>query len=207
MKRSFDLALGVPAALLLLLVALTIALLVRILLGSPVLFRQQRPGLGGRPFDMFKFRSMSDARDADGKLLPDDMRLGRFGRWLRASSLDELPELYNVLRGDMSLVGPRPLLMDYLPLYSQVQMRRHEVPPGVTGWAQINGRNAISWEDKFAYDVWYVDNRSLILDIKILLVTAMKVVLAAGISQPGRATMEPFRGMQKRAEKSPGGDP
>lgn len=144
MKRSFDLALGVPAALLLLPVALTIALLVRILLGSPVLFRQQRPGLGGRPFDMFKFRSMSDARDADGKLLPDDMRLGRFGRWLRASSLDELPELYNVLRGDMSLVGPRPLLMDYLPLYSQVQMRRHEVPPGVTGWAQINGRNAIS---------------------------------------------------------------
>ena len=194
MKRSFDLALGVAAALLLLPVALTIALLVRILLGSPVLFRQQRPGLGGRPFDMFKFRSMSDARDADGKLLPDDMRLGRFGSWLRASSLDELPELYNVLRGEMSLVGPRPLLMEYLPLYSDQQRRRHEVLPGITGWAQVNGRNALSWQEKFALDVWYVDHWSLGLDLRILWLTLLRVVASDGIAQEGQATAAKFKG-------------
>jgi lipopolysaccharide/colanic/teichoic acid biosynthesis glycosyltransferase len=194
MKRFFDLALGVPAALLLLPVALTIAFLVRILLGSPVLFRQRRPGLGGHPFDMFKFRSMSDACDASGRLLPDDMRLGRFGRWLRASSLDELPELYNVLRSEMSLVGPRPLLMEYLPLYSDQQRRRHEVPPGITGWAQVNGRNALSWQEKFALDIWYVDHWSLGLDLRILWLTLLRVVARDGIAQEGQATAEKFRG-------------
>ena len=194
MKRSFDLVLGVPATLLLFPVALAIAFLVRVLLGSPVLFRQRRPGLGGQPFDMVKFRSMSDARDASGRLLPDDVRLGRFGRWLRASSLDELPELYNVLRGEMSLVGPRPLLMEYLPLYSDQQRRRHEMPPGITGWAQVNGRNALSWDEKFALDVWYVEHWSLSLDLRILWLTFLRVVARDGIAQEGQVTAAKFKG-------------
>lgn len=194
LKRMLDLVVGGAAVLLLLPVLLVVALLVRLKLGSPVLFRQQRPGLGGRPFVMLKFRTMSDARDSNGELLPDEVRLGRFGRWLRASSLDELPELLNVLAGEMSLVGPRPLLMDYLPLYTPTQRRRHEVRPGVTGWAQVNGRNAISWEEKFAMDVWYVDNWSLLLDLKIMLMTVERVLTGAGVNQQGQATMERFQG-------------
>jgi len=163
-------------------------------MGSPVLFRQIRPGLNGKPFEMIKFRTMKDAVDAQGNPLPDSERLTPFGQFLRSSSLDELPELWNVLKGDMSLVGPRPLLMEYLPLYTPEQYRRHEVRPGVTGWAQINGRNALSWEEKFQLDVWYVDNRSLWLDIKILFLTVKKVVIRDGISADGEATMPKFTG-------------
>ena len=181
----------------LLLLAVPLALLawqVRRKLGSPVLFTQVRPGLHGKSFRMVKFRTMTDARDASGALLPDAQRLTPFGRFLRASSLDELPELWNVLRGEMSLVGPRPLLMEYLPLYSPEQARRHEVRPGITGWAQINGRNAISWADKFALDVWYVDHRSLWLDLRILWMTVRKVLVRDGISAAGEATMPRFEG-------------
>ncbi len=167
---------------------------VRRKLGSPVLFTQVRPGLHGKPFRMVKFRTMTDARDSSGALLPDAKRLTPFGRFLRASSLDELPELWNVLRGEMSLVGPRPLLMEYLPLYSPDQARRHEVRPGITGWAQVNGRNAISWADKFALDVWYVDHRSLWLDVRILWLTVRKVLVRDGISAAGEATMPKFEG-------------
>jgi lipopolysaccharide/colanic/teichoic acid biosynthesis glycosyltransferase len=193
-KRLFDM---VAAALALLLLAPALALIawqVRRKLGSPVLFRQVRPGLHGQPFEMMKFRTMTDERCADGALLPDAQRLTPFGRFLRASSLDELPELWNVIKGDMSLVGPRPLLMEYLPLYTQEQIRRHEVRPGITGWAQVNGRNAISWEDKFVLDVWYVDHRSLWLDIIILWVTVRKVLRRDGISAAGEATMTRFTG-------------
>ncbi len=196
MKRLFDL---LVATLGLLLLALPLALLawqVRRKLGSPVLFSQVRPGLHGKAFTMVKFRTMTDARGPDGALLPDAVRLTAFGRWLRATSLDELPELWNVLRGDMSLVGPRPLLMEYLPLYTPDQARRHEVRPGITGWAQVNGRNAISWEDKFALDVWYVDNRSLWLDLKILWRTVRKVLVGDGISAAGEATMPKFTGSE-----------
>jgi len=171
-----------------------VALGVRWKLGSPVLFRQTRPGLGGRPFEMVKFRTMTDARDASGALLPDAERLPPFGRFLRSTSLDELPELWNVLRGDMSLVGPRPLLMQYLPLYTPEQVRRHEVRPGVTGWAQVNGRNALSWEEKFALDVWYVANQSLGLDLRILAATVRQVVRRDGVSQEGQATVRYFTG-------------
>ena len=194
MKRLFDL---LASAMGLLLLAVPLALLawqVRRKLGSPVLFTQVRPGLRGKPFRMVKFRTMTDARDASGALLPDAQRLTDFGRFLRASSLDELPELWNVLRGEMSLVGPRPLLMQYLPLYSPEQARRHEVRPGITGWAQVNGRNAISWADKFALDVWYVDHRSLWLDVRILWMTVRKVVVRDGISAAGEATMPRFEG-------------
>lgn len=163
-------------------------------MGSPVLFRQTRPGLRGKPFQMIKFRTMRDAIDTDGRPLPDAERLTKLGRFLRSSSLDELPELWNVLKGDMSLVGPRPLLMEYLPLYSTEQARRHEVRPGVTGWAQVNGRNAISWDEKFALDVWYVDNRSLWLDLKIIWFTIRKVIKRDGISAAGEATMSKFTG-------------
>ena len=163
-------------------------------LGSPVFFRQVRPGMNGEPFEMVKFRTMTDERGPDGQLLPDAVRLTAFGCFLRSSSLDELPELWNVLKGDMSLVGPRPLLMEYLPLYSPEQARRHEVRPGITGWAQVNGRNAISWEDKFRLDVWYVDHHSLWLDIKILLATIRKVLVRDGISASGEATMSKFTG-------------
>lgn len=205
LKRMLDLIVGGVAVVLLLPVLLVVALLVRLLLGSPVLFSQQRPGLAGRPFVMLKFRTMSDARDSNGELLPDQLRLGRFGQWLRASSVDELPELLNVLAGDMSLVGPRPLLMDYLPLYSPVQRRRHEVRPGLTGWAQVNGRNAITWEEKFALDVWYVDNWSLFLDLRIMLMTVGKVVTGAGVSQQGQATMERFHGTVRHDQNETAG--
>jgi len=171
-----------------------VAFCVRIFIGSPVLFTQDRPGLGGKAFRIFKFRTMTDARGVDGILLPDAERLTRFGRFLRSSSLDELPALINVLKGDMSLVGPRPLLMHYLDRYTPQQARRHEVRPGITGWAQINGRNAITWEEKFKLDVWYVDNRSLWLDIKIIYLTVWKILKREGINQPGQATMEEFRG-------------
>jgi lipopolysaccharide/colanic/teichoic acid biosynthesis glycosyltransferase len=193
-KRAFDVAVAGLALVALgpLLAALAVA--VRLLLGRPVLFRQHRPGLDGRPFELLKFRTMTDRRNAAGQPLPDEARLTSFGRWLRATSLDELPELLNVLRGEMSLVGPRPLLMEYLPLYTPEQARRHEVPPGITGWAQVNGRNALSWEDRFALDVWYVDNQSLGLDLRILGRTILKVLRADGISQPGRATQDRFRG-------------
>lgn len=194
MKRLFDFTV---ATLGLLLLALPLALLVwqvRRKLGSPVLFTQERPGLHGVPFKMIKFRTMTSERGSDGELLPDAERLTGFGRWLRATSLDELPELWNVLKGEMSLVGPRPLLMQYLPLYSQEQARRHEVRPGITGLAQVNGRNAIGWEDKFKLDVWYVDNHSLWLDIKILWLTVKKVAVRDGISAEGEATMSGFKG-------------
>jgi lipopolysaccharide/colanic/teichoic acid biosynthesis glycosyltransferase len=193
-KRVFDL---LAAILGLLLLAVPLALLawqVRRKLGSPVFFSQVRPGLHGKPFLMVKFRTMTDERDADGALLSDAQRLTAFGRFLRASSLDELPELWNVLCGEMSLVGPRPLLMEYLPLYTPEQARRHEVRPGITGWAQVNGRNEISWDDKFALDVWYVDHRSLLLDIRILWLTVRKVLVRDGISAPGDATMPKFDG-------------
>ena len=180
---------------------LFLALQVRRKLGDPAFFRQTRPGLGGRPFNMVKFRTMTDARGAGGELLPDADRLTSFGRFLRASSLDELPELWNVIKGDMSLVGPRPLLMDYLPFYSAEQARRHEVRPGITGWAQINGRNALSWEEKFKLDVWYVDNRSLWLDIKILWLTVRKVLVRDGISAAGEATMPRFTGARVEREQ------
>ena len=194
MKRLFD---GLFAALALLALALPLLVLmylVRRKLGSPIFFRQVRPGLHGQPFEMIKFRTMTDARGPDGTWLPDAERLTPFGRWLRATSLDELPELWNVLKGDMSLVGPRPLLMEYLPLYTPEQARRHEVRPGITGWAQVNGRNAISWEEKFKLDVWYVDNRSLWLDIKILWLTVKRVWRRDGISAAGEATMPKFTG-------------
>jgi sugar transferase EpsL len=171
-----------------------VALAVRFLLGSPVIFRQERPGYLGRPFTMYKFRTMRDVLDANGRPLPDSARLTRFGRFLRATSLDELPELVNVLRGEMSLVGPRPLLMEYLERYTPRQRLRHQVRPGITGWAQIHGRNALSWEEKFELDVWYVENRSLLLDFKILLLTLARVARREGISQPGHATSEKFGG-------------
>jgi lipopolysaccharide/colanic/teichoic acid biosynthesis glycosyltransferase len=197
MKRLMDI-LGAMAGLLLLApVIILLSLLVRIKLGSPVLFRQTRPGKAGQSFQMAKFRTMTDARDAHGGLLPDADRLTGFGQFLRASSLDELPELWNVLKGDMSLVGPRPLLMEYLPLYSERQARRHEVRPGITGWAQINGRNALSWDEKFELDVWYVENRTLWLDIKILFLTVWKVIKRDDINQDGEATMTRFTGSQK----------
>lgn len=194
MKRIFDFLVAVFALLVLALPVLGLMWLVRRRLGSPVFFRQTRPGLRGEPFEMIKFRTMTDARGPDGELLPDADRLTPFGRFLRASSLDELPELWNVLKGDMSLVGPRPLLMEYLPLYSPEQARRHEVRPGITGWAQVNGRNALSWDEKFKLDVWYVDHRSLWLDIKILWLTVKKVLVREGISAAGEATMPKFTG-------------
>jgi sugar transferase EpsL len=194
LKRVFDLFLTIPAGLLALPLMGVIALMVRLRLGSPVFFRQQRPGLNGKPFVMYKFRTMTDTRDAQGNLLPDAERLTSFGRFLRSTSFDELPELFNVLTGDMSLVGPRPLLMHYLDRYTPGQMRRHDVKPGITGWAQIHGRNTISWEEKFALDVWYVDHWSLWLDLKILFLTVWKLIMREGITQAGHATMAEFRG-------------
>lgn len=193
-KRIFDICLAALALILLSPFIAGIALCVLMFIGRPVIFSQVRPGLGGRPFTIRKFRTMTTERGADGEPLPDDQRLTKTGRFLRATSLDELPELVNVLMGDMSLVGPRPLLMEYLPLYSEEQSRRHEVRPGVTGWAQVKGRNALSWEEKFALDVWYVDNHSIWLDLKILWLTVAKVVRREGISHPGGATMPKFRG-------------
>lgn len=193
-KRAVDILASAGALVVLSPVLLGVAYMVRKNLGSPVLFRQVRPGMHGKSFEMIKFRTMRDAVDAQGNVLPDHERLTPFGRFLRSTSLDELPELWNVLKGDMSLVGPRPLLMEYLPLYSPEQARRHDVRPGVTGWAQINGRNAISWEDKFKLDVWYVDNQSLWLDIRIIFLTIKKVVVRDGISAEGEATMSKFTG-------------
>lgn len=193
-KRFFDLFCSSLALLLLWPVLLVLFILVRVKLGSPALFCQQRPGLHGRPFIMIKFRTMLDALDMHGEPLPDDVRLTRFGRLLRATSLDELPELWNVFKGDMSLVGPRPLLMEYLPLYSAEQARRHDVRPGITGWAQINGRNALSWKQKFELDTWYVDNWSFWLDIRILLLTVRKVLVREGISAEGQVTTSKFSG-------------
>lgn len=200
-KRSLDIVVSGLVLLLIGPLLLLLALLIRWKLGAPVLFRQQRPGLHGRPFTMYKFRTMSDARGPKGELLPDELRLGRLGRWLRASSFDELPELWNVLKGDMSLVGPRPLLMEYLPLYSSEQARRHDAKPGITGWAQVNGRNAITWEEKFRLDVWYVDNQSFWLDLKILGLTVLKVLRREGISHAGEATMTRFQGSSDAAER------
>lgn len=193
-KRFFDIVASLFGLILLSPVIVLVAWKIRKNLGSPVLFRQVRPGINGKPFEMIKFRSMRDAADAHGNPLPDSKRMTPFGAMLRSSSLDELPELWNVLKGDMSLVGPRPLLMEYLPLYNAEQYRRHEVRPGVTGWAQINGRNAISWEDKFKLDVWYVDKRSLWLDLKILLLTVKKVFARDGINAAGEVTVPKFTG-------------
>lgn len=199
MKRLFDVVVALCVLALLSPLLVVLSLLIRRRLGSPILFRQVRPGKDGKPFEMLKFRSMTDARDTDGALLPDADRLTPFGQFLRSTSLDELPELWNVLKGDMSLVGPRPLLMEYLPLYSPEQARRHEVRPGVTGWAQVNGRNALSWEEKFALDIWYVDNRSLRLDLKIIVATIGKVLKRSGISADGEATMPRFDGRGGRS--------
>jgi sugar transferase EpsL len=193
-KRALDLCLTIPVLLLISPVLLLLAFFVRIFLGAPVIFRQQRPGFLGTPFWMYKFRTMTERRDALGNLLPDEQRLTSFGRFLRSYSLDELPELFNVLRGEMSLVGPRPLLMQYIPRYTPEQMRRHHVLPGITGWAQINGRNTLNWEEKFCLDVWYVDHWSLSLDLKILLLSPWKVIKREGISQADHATAEEFTG-------------
>ncbi len=194
MKRLFDLAVSLPLLLLLSPLLAGLALAVRLKLGPGVFFRQKRPGLHSQPFEILKFRTMTDARDASGQLLPDADRLPAFGRFLRSTSLDELPELLNVVAGDMSLVGPRPLLMQYLPRYSPRQARRHEVRPGITGWAQVNGRNAVTWEEKFEMDVWYVEHQSLTLDLKILWLTFLTVLRREGISQPGQATAQEFMG-------------
>lgn len=196
-KRVFDLALTIPGLIAFLPVLAVVALMVRVKLGSPVLFRQVRPGLHGKPFTILKFRTMTDARDVNGDLLPDGERLTRFGKFLRASSLDELPELWNVIRGEMSLVGPRPLLMQYLELYTPEQARRNEVRPGITGWAQVNGRNAVSWEEKFELDVWYVDNIGMWLDVKILGMTILRVFSAVGVSKQGHETTDYFMGSRK----------
>jgi lipopolysaccharide/colanic/teichoic acid biosynthesis glycosyltransferase len=194
MKRIFDLFISLFSLIILFPIVLITAVLVRIKLGSPILFTQERPGLHGNVFKMMKFRTMLDAVDKNGNQLPDDQRMTSFGGFLRSASLDELPGLFNVLKGDMSLVGPRPLLVQYLPLYSAVQAKRHNVRPGITGWAQVNGRNAISWEDKFKFDIWYVDNQSLWLDVKILLLTVKKVFVREGISADGEVTMQAFKG-------------
>lgn len=198
LKRIFDVAASVLGLLVLAPVIAYVAWQIRRKLGSPVLFRQIRPGLNGQPFEMIKFRTMRDALDATGNPLPDSERMTLFGSFLRSSSLDELPELWNVLKGDMSLVGPRPLLMEYLPLYSPEQYRRHNVRPGVTGWAQINGRNALSWDEKFKLDVWYINNHTLWLDFKIILQTIKKVLVRDGISAEGEATMTKFEGNQRK---------
>ena len=194
MKRLFDFLVALFTLLILLPVIIVVAVLIRFKLGSPILFTQDRPGLNGKIFKMMKFRSMLDGKDKLGNMLPDNERMTKFGAFLRSTSLDELPGLFNVLKGDMSLVGPRPLLVQYLPLYNAEQARRHNVRPGITGWAQVNGRNAISWEQKFKLDVWYVDNQSFLLDMKILLLTVKKVFVREGISADGHVTIEPFKG-------------
>lgn len=200
MKRAFDFFVASLALVSLSVIILIVAILVRVKLGSPIIFKQQRPGLNGKPFYVYKFRTMMDAIDKEGNQLPDDVRLTSFGKLLRKLSLDELPQLINVVKGDISLVGPRPLLMEYLPLYTPEQARRHEVRPGITGWAQVNGRNAISWEEKFALDVWYVDHRSFGLDIKILFLTVIKVFKSEGISQQGHVTIKKFTGSNLNKE-------
>ena len=196
MKRTIDLILALSALLIVFPVIFLLAVLTRIYLGKPVLFIQERPGLDGLPFKLVKFRTMNDGVGSDGCSLPDAERLTSYGKLLRKTSLDELPGLWNVVKGDMSLVGPRPLLMEYLPLYTEEQARRHDVRPGITGWAQVNGRNAISWDDKFAADIWYIDNQSLALDLKILLMTISKVLKKEGVSAEGEATMPKFTGVE-----------
>lgn len=201
-KRLLDIAIAGISLLLLAPIYLVVALLVRANLGSPVLYRQIRPGLDGEPFEILKFRSMLEACDSNGQPLPSQQRMTRFGRFLRSISLDELPELWNILKGDMSIVGPRPLLMDYLPLYDDRQARRHEVRPGLTGWSQVNGRNSITWNEKLEFDVWYVDNASLWLDLKIVLMTVLKVLRREGIAHPGDVAMPRFRGTQGESQSS-----
>lgn len=197
-KRFFDFFLAFLAIIILSIPILLTAIIVRMKLGSPVMFKQKRPGLYEHPFHVYKFRTMTNERDENGNILPDDIRLTKIGKLIRKLSLDELPQLFNVLKGDLSLVGPRPLLMEYLPLYTRKQARRHDVKPGITGWAQVNGRNAITWEEKFEYDVWYVDNQSFWLDIKILFLTVLKVFKSEGINQEGQATMQKFKGSVER---------
>ncbi|GAB6435326.1 sugar transferase [Bacillus luti] len=194
MKRFIDLLVSLSFLLILSFPIIIVIILVRIKLGSPIIFKQQRPGLYGRPFYLYKFRTMTDERDSKGELLADQVRLTSFGKFLRKYSLDEIPQLINVVKGNLSLVGPRPLLMEYLPLYSNEQVKRHHVKPGITGWAQVNGRNAITWEKKFALDVWYVNNQSFSLDMKILFLTVIKVFKSEGINQVGHVTMERFTG-------------
>ncbi len=193
-KRLFDLVVAVPSVIILMPVFISIGFFVRIKIGLPVLFKQVRPGLHDRPFTIYKFRTMTDEWDEEGNLLPDSERLTILGRFLRGTSLDELPELFNVIKGEMSLVGPRPLLTEYLDRYTPEQLRRHDVKPGITGWAQVNGRNELSWEDKFKLDLWYVENQSLGLDLKIIAMTAWKIFKKEGINQPGHATAEKFKG-------------
>jgi len=194
LKRCFDFGVALVALVLLAPLMIGLAICVLVFIGRPIFFKQQRPGYRGRPFQMFKFRTMSDACTPDGRPLSDSARLMSFGRILRSTSLDELPELINIIRGDMSFVGPRPLLMEYLPLYNVEQARRHSVKPGLTGWVQVNGRNTVSWDEKFALDIWYVENQSFLLDMKIMLLTILKVLKREGIAQEGLATTEPFRG-------------
>ncbi|WP_137790984.1 sugar transferase [Bacillus sp. E(2018)] len=196
MKRLFDFSCAFILLILLIPVLTIVAIMIRLKLGSPVLFKQQRPGQYGKPFYVYKFRSMTDEVDANGQLLPDEVRLTTFGKTLRKYSLDELPQLWNVLKGDLSLVGPRPLLMSYLPLYSKEQNKRHDVKPGITGWAQINGRNAIDWDQKFQLDVWYAENQTFLLDLKILLLTVKKVFESENINNANHATMPEFRGSE-----------
>ena len=196
-KNLFDLFLALILLILLSPVIIILTLMIKIIMGTPVIFKQKRPGLAGRPFYLYKFRTMSEARGEDGELLGDDERLTGLGRFLRRFSLDELPQLFNVIRGELSFVGPRPLLMVYLDRYNKEQARRHEVKPGITGWAQVNGRNAVSWEERFKLDVWYVDNRSFVLDLKILTMTLVKVLKAEGISGEGTETMSEFMGSEE----------
>ena len=201
-KRLFDIIVSLVALIIFSVIIAITAILVRTKLGSPIIFKQERPGLYGKSFYVYKFRTMTDEIDRNGKLLPDHIRLTKVGKFIRKFSLDEFPQLFNVLKGDISLVGPRPLLMEYLPLYTYEQARRHEVRPGITGWAQVNGRNAISWEEKFKLDVWYVDNQSFWLDIKILFMTVLKVFKSEGINQDGQATIEKFNGSPEKRRSS-----
>lgn len=204
LKRVMDVLISILLLVLFSPIILITGILVKYKLGSPVLFKQQRPGLYGRPFYLYKFRSMNDCKDSNGKLLPDNQRLTAFGAFLRKYSLDELPQLINVLKGEISLVGPRPLLMQYLPLYSEKQAKRHLVKPGITGWAQVNGRNGISWEEKFELDVWYVNHQTLLLDIKILVLTILKVVRTEGINQVEHVTVAPFTGTEIKEKEHHG---
>lgn len=196
MKRFIDLAISLSLVIVLSIIIVLVAMLVRLKLGSPILFKQQRPGLNEELFQLYKFRTMTNSRDSAGQLLPDSVRLTSFGRFLRRYSLDELPQLFNVIKGDLSLVGPRPLLVEYLPLYTTEQAKRHLVKPGITGWAQVNGRNAITWEEKFKLDVWYVENQSFLLDLRIIFLTFWKVVKSEGVNQSASVTMERFRGSE-----------
>jgi sugar transferase EpsL len=204
LKRLLDFICSLFILTFFLIVILLIGLLVKFKLGSPILFNQKRPGLHGKPFYLYKFRTMTNEKDGMGNLLPDNIRLTTFGKFLRRYSLDELPQLINVIKGDLSLVGPRPLLMEYLPLYTKEQAKRHVVRPGITGWAQVNGRNSISWEEKFKLDVWYVHNQSLLLDLKILILTIKKVIHSEGINQPGNATMDSFKGSKSTVKEGHG---